>query len=125
MLDSLTKTMSRSGGLAGGLNKKSNSSIGGVGGAIANVTAGSGTLSNGSHNSSTAGGRGTFQAQVIFLDDSGQVGHDRFTALALHFITYFCLCSVLAHALSLPSRLAPLPPNAIVSFSRPCWLNSV
>ena len=75
MLDSLTKTMSRSGGLVGGLNKKSNSSIGGVGGgsAVANVTAGSGTLSNGSHNSSTTGGRGTFQAQVIFLDDSGQV----------------------------------------------------
>lgn len=73
MLDSLTKTMSRSGGLVGGLNNKkpnsSNNSLGGVG----NVTAGSGTLSNGSHNSSTAGGRGIFQAQVVFLDDSGQV----------------------------------------------------
>ena len=80
MLDSLTKTMSRSGGLVGGLNKKpnaSNNSLGGVGGS-ANITAGSGTLSNGSHNSSTAGGRGMFQAQVVFLDDSGQVSFAHF-----------------------------------------------
>ena len=76
MLDSLSKTMSRSGGLVGSLNKKpnaSNTSLGGVGGGAANVTAGSGTLSNGSHNSSTAGGRGMFQANVVFLDDSSQV----------------------------------------------------
>ena len=72
MLDSLTKTMSRSGGLVGGLNKKPNSSNTSLGGA-ANLTAGSGTLSNGSHNSSNAGGRGVFQAHVVFLDDSGQV----------------------------------------------------
>ena len=76
MLDSLTKTMSRSGGLVGGLNKKpnsSNTSLGGGGVGAANLTAGSGTLSNGSHNSSNAGGRGVFQAHVVFLDDSGQV----------------------------------------------------
>ena len=77
MLDSLTKTMSRSGGLVGGLNKKPNSSNTSLGGGAANLTAGSGTLSNGSHNSSNAGGRGIFQAHVVFLDDSGQVLSDK------------------------------------------------
>jgi hypothetical protein len=85
MLDSLTKTMSRSGGLVGTLNREkkaaaansSNNSLGGVGG-VANATAGSGTLSNGSHASSSLTSRGggahsTFAAHVVFLDDSSHV----------------------------------------------------
>ncbi len=83
MLDSLTKTMSRSGGLVGTLNRdkkaaaaaaaaanSSNNSLGGGG-------PGSGTLSNGSSLNSSGlrggGGSSTFQAQVVFLDDSSHV----------------------------------------------------
>ena len=106
MLDSLTKTMSRSGGLVGGLNKKPNSSNNSLGGGTANVTAGSGTLSNGSHNSSTAGGRGLFQAHIVFLDDSGQV-----------FCVLLAFLQSLSQLSGFPFCLAPNLPR--VHFIRP------